>query len=379
MAESNAFMQSEEVKNFNKQLEKYHLGPLWSAIPELSCKEPQPQAIPYLWKWETIYAQLMEAKDIFTPERGGERRAIYLQNPGLKDRKPWGWASATSTIYVAVQLILPGEVAPSHRHTQSAQRFITHGNGAYSIVQGQKITMEEGDFLTTPKGLWHGHGHDGDGPVIWMDTLDIPLIYYLNGTFFEGHPDYIERPSTPDDFSVKKYKGGMVRPISDRKASIAPLGAFKWSQTEAALDGLTELEPDEFDGYAVEYINPSTGQTANPTIASWMQKLPSGFHTKAHRHTSSSVYQVYKGSGYSVINGVKFEWSQGDYFVVPNWAWHEHVATSKEDVYLFSVHDLPILEKFDLQREEAYEENNGHQEIKSEFVPDVMTKQTIQD
>jgi gentisate 1,2-dioxygenase len=134
--------------------------------------------------------------------------------------------------------------------------------------------MEQGDFLTTPKGLWHGHGHDGGGPVMWMDTLDIPLIYFLNG-------------------------------------------------------------PDEFDGYAVEYINPSTGKTANPNIASWMQKLPSGYHSKAHRHTSSSVFQVYKGSGYSVINGVKFEWSQGDYFVIPNWAWHEHVVTSNEDAYLF--------------------------------------------
>ena len=161
MAESNDFFQSSEVINFNKELEKHHLGPLWSAIPMLACKEPKPRAIPYLWKWETLYSLLMEAKDIFTPDRGGERRAIYLQNPGLKDREPWGWASTTSTIYVAVQLILPGEVAPSHRHTQSAQRFITNGNGAYSIVQGEKIFMEEGDFLTTPKGLWHGHGHSG--------------------------------------------------------------------------------------------------------------------------------------------------------------------------------------------------------------------------
>jgi gentisate 1,2-dioxygenase len=88
MAEGNAFFQSNTVLDFNKQLEKHNLGPLWSAIPELSFQEPQPQAVPFLWKWETIYEQLMQAKDIFTPERGGERRAIYLQNPGLKDRKP---------------------------------------------------------------------------------------------------------------------------------------------------------------------------------------------------------------------------------------------------------------------------------------------------
>ena len=193
----------------------------------------------------------------------------------------------------------------------------------------------------------------GEGPMIWMDTLDIPLIYFLGGTFFESHPDFIEKPSVPDDYSLKRYKGGMVRPIDDRHAKLAPLGSFKWSKTQDALDGLSEFEPNEFDGYAVEFFNPSSGEAAHPNISSWMQKLPSGFHSKAHRHTSSKVYQVYKGSGYSVINGVKFEWSQGDYFVVPNWAWHEHVVTSAEDAYLFSVHDIPVMEKFGLQREEA--------------------------
>ncbi|GAA3312530.1 hypothetical protein GCM10020331_000500 [Ectobacillus funiculus] len=61
--------------------------------------------------------------NFFTPERGGERRAIYLQNPGLDYRQPWGWASTSQTLYAAVQLLQPGEVAPSHRHTQNALRF----------------------------------------------------------------------------------------------------------------------------------------------------------------------------------------------------------------------------------------------------------------
>ncbi|USG64334.1 cupin domain-containing protein [Brevibacillus ruminantium] len=367
MAEKNDHFQSQIVQDFNKEIAKYHLGPLWHAIPELMNKTPKSQALPYLWKWETLHAKLMEAREIFTPDRGGERRAIYLQNPGLKNREPWGWASTTQTLYAAVQLILPGETAPSHRHTQSALRFITNGNGAYSIVQGERIYMEEGDFLITPKGLWHGHAHPGDEPMIWMDCLDIPTIYAIGGTFFENYPEKIEQPQVPDNFSSQRYAGGMVRPISDRYPKVAPLGSYKWGQTLSALEGLSKFEPDPFDGYAVEYINPSNGQTANPTIAAWMQKLPKGFHSKAHRHTSSTIYQVYKGSGYTVIDGVRFDWSQGDYFVVPNWAMHEHVAS--EDSYLFSVSDLPIMERFDVQREEALDTHQGHQEIVSEFKP----------
>ncbi len=367
MADKMEFFQSQTVQDFNQEIEKYHLGPLWNAIPDLMHKQPTPQALPYLWKWKTLYAKLMEAREIFTPDRGGERRAIYLQNPGLKQREPWGWASTTQTLYAAVQLILPGETAPSHRHTQSALRFITTGNGAYSIVQGERIFMEEGDFLTTPKGLWHGHSHPGDQPMIWMDCLDIPTIYAIGGTFFESYPEKIEQPKVPDNYSAQRYEGGMVRPISDRNSKVAPLGSFKWSQTLAALEGLSRFEPDPYDGYAVEYVNPSNGKTANPTIAAWMQKLPGGFHSKAHRHTSSTIYQVFKGSGYSIINGVRFDWSQGDFLVVPNWAWHEHVAA--EDSYLFSASDLPIMENFELQREESYDQNQGHQEVIDEFKP----------
>jgi gentisate 1,2-dioxygenase len=371
MAEANPFFQSKEVKEFTKKIEQYHLGPLWEAIPDLMHKEPTPEAVPYLWKGEIIEKLLLEATEIFTPERGGERRAIYLQNPGLKHRQPWGWASTTNTLYAAVQLILPGETAPSHRHTQSAMRFITNGKGAYSIVQGERLFMEEGDFLITPGGLWHGHSHPGDGPMFWMDCLDIPFIYATGGTFFEPYPDGIEPPSLPDDYSARKYRGGMVRPISDRKAKVAPLGLYKWKQTEAALAGLSDFEPDPYDGIAVEYINPSTGHTANPNIAAWMQKLPAGYHSKAHRHTYSAIYHVFKGEGYTVINGVRFDWTKGDYFVIPNWAWHEHVNTSKEEALLFCANDLPIMEKLGLQREEEYPNNNGYQQVVSEFKPEV--------
>ncbi|MDQ0163116.1 cupin domain-containing protein [Bacillus alveayuensis] len=367
MAEKNDFFKSKVVQDFTKDIEQIHLGPLWDAIPDLMHRQPTPQAEAYLWKWKTLYKKLMEATDIFTPERGGERRAIYFQNPGLTYRKPWGWASTTQTLYAAVQLILPGEVAPSHRHTQSALRFISQGKGAYTIVQGERIFMEEGDYLITPKGLWHGHAHPGDEPMIWMDCLDIPTIYSIGGTFFDPYPEGIEQPKVPDNFSSQKYEGGMVRPISDRKPKIAPLGSYKWKQTEAAIQGLKRLDPDPYDGYAVEYINPSTGKTANPTIASWMQFLPKDFHSKAHRHTHATIYHVFKGSGYSIINGVRFDWEKGDFFVIPNWAWHEHVA--EEDAYLFSANDLPIMERFDVEREEAYEENNGHQPITGEFAP----------
>ena len=363
--ETKEFMKSSIVSDFTADIQQYNLGPLWEAIPAIMNKTPKPQAEAYLWSGELMNKKLMEAAEIFTPDRGGERRAIYFQNPGLTYRQPWGWASTTQTLYAAVQLLLPGEEAPSHRHTQSALRFVTEGEGAYTIVQGERIYMHEGDFLTTPKNLWHGHGHVGDKPMIWMDALDIPTIYSIGGTFFEPFEGGLQQPDVPDNFSELRYAGGMVRPVGDAKYTIAPLANYRWSGTEAAIKGLMNFDADPYEGFAVEYINPSTGKSANPTMGSRMQHLPKGFHTKAHRHTHSVIYHAYKGVGYTVINGVRFDWKKGDYFVVPNWAWHEHFA--EEDSYLFSVNDLPIMDRFELEQGQVLEENNGHQKVTGEF------------
>ncbi|GAK12181.1 gentisate 1,2-dioxygenase [Geomicrobium sp. JCM 19039] len=241
MAEKAAYLEDQDVKDFTKEIQEHSLGPLWEAIPALMNKTPKPHAVPYLWSDELMKQKLHEASQIFTPDRGGERRAIYFQNPGLTYRKPWGWASTTQTLYAAVQLLLPGEVAPSHRHSQSALRFITDGEGAYTIVEGERIFMQEGDFLITPKNLWHGHGHVGDEPMIWMDALDIPTIYSMGGTFFEPYPDQIETPTKPDNFSEQRYSGGMVRPIHDRHSTVAPLANYKWGGTEQALKVCSDL------------------------------------------------------------------------------------------------------------------------------------------
>ena len=359
------FMKSDTVKDFTQDIQQYNLGPLWEAIPEIMNKTPKPHAEAYLWSGELLKKKLMEASEIFTPERGGERRAIYFQNPGLTYRKPWGWASTTQTLYAAVQLLLPGEEAPSHRHTQSALRFISEGSGAYTIVQGERVYMEEGDFLITPKNLWHGHAHDGDEPMIWMDALDIPTIYSIGGTFFEPYEDGLQQPNVPDNFSEKRYQGGMVRPVGDAQYDVAPLANYKWSRTVDAIEGLMNFEPDPHEGFAVEYINPSTGKSANPTMGTRMQYLPQSLSTKAQRHTHSTIVHVHEGEGYSVINGVRFNWKKGDYFVIPNWAWYEHHAL--QNTYLFSVNDIPIMDRFELERREVFESNGGHQKIETEF------------
>jgi len=48
----------------------------------------------------------------------------------------------------------------------------------------------------------------------------------------------------------------------------------------------------------------------------------------------------------------RFDWQQGDTFVVPLWYAHRHSNSSSHEAILFSISDAPALKALDLYREE---------------------------
>ena len=99
---------------------------------------------------------MMESGGLITAKEA-ERRVLILENPGLP-----GQSRITNSLFAGLQMILPGEVAPAHRHTPSALRFIIEGHGAYTAVEGERTLMEPGDFVITPPWTWHDHGNESD-------------------------------------------------------------------------------------------------------------------------------------------------------------------------------------------------------------------------
>jgi len=361
--------QRQALDRFARELSEHHLGPLWDHLGEMVTREPQHTVVPFLWKWPVIREFLLEAGKLLGLGRESERRVIYLQNPALLKEGKIGFA--THTLYVGVQLLLPGETAPSHRHSQAAIRFIIEGDGrAFTTVNGEKTYMRRGDLVLTPPWTWHDHGHEGTEPTFWMDGLDVGLVKTLTGSFFEPYHDTTYPLSGAPDSSAVRYASG-VRAISERKVRgyPSPLINYKWENIEKAVEGLTRFEADPFDGYAIDYVNPATGGSADARIGTTMQKLTVGMSTRAHRHVHSAAYHVLEGTGFTVINGQKFSWERGDFFVVPSWMWHEHHNTGNTDAHLFSITDRPVMETLGLEREEAYMENGGHQAVTSVFHP----------
>jgi gentisate 1,2-dioxygenase len=168
--------------------------------------------------------------------------------------------------------------------------------------------------------------------------------------------------------SVRRYGAGGLRPAwAKPRHDLPPLVHYPWDQTYTALKQLAEVDASPFDDVAMEYINPVTGGSALRTIGCWIQLIRPGVQTQAHRQTSSAVYHVFTGRGFSVIEGQRFDWRQGDFFVVPPWAWHEHANAGEGEAVLFSIQDTSVFEALGLYREEAYEADGGHQPITSVF------------
>lgn len=347
-----------ELTSFGEEIRKHHIGPLWEDIYNLVRKTPDIAAIPYLWKGKSLMQRVLRSGELITPERGGERRVLYLQNPGLNRV-----GAATPTLYVGVQLLLPGEIAPSHRHTQGAIRFIMTGSGAYSVVDGQKVYMEKGDFILTPPWSWHDHGHEGTEPMLWLDGLDIPLVELLNASLMQP---YLHKTQPVTEVIRGDQISGGLRPLRQKRQPYpSPTTSYPWRQTYKALN--EQVDGDPFDGIAVMYVNPNNGQTADRRIGAVMQRFIPSMQTKAHRHMSSAIYYVHQGQGYSVMDGQRFDWAAGDIFIVPGWSFHEHHAEGPEDAYLFSLNDEPVFEALGLQ---VFEElPQGNQTIARVFEP----------
>ena len=347
---------TEEAQQYYDAADRVRLTPGWVQRGGA----PLPEIEPFLWRWSEVEPLVLKSGDLVTPDRDVERRTLRLATPGI-DR------GTTHTITAALQLLLPGECAPAHRHTPTAIRWVLKGTGAYTTVEGDKCYMEPGDLILTPSWTWHDHNNEGTEPMIWLDGLDVPLVRYLRANFYEAYPED-QQPIVGVAESEKRFASGALRPAwEDTQLPYSPLWHYKWDKTYEALSRLAEIDASPFDDVAMEFSDPATGGPVLRTMTCWAQLIRPGISTHAHRHTSCAVYQVYKGEGYSVIDGQRFDWRESDFFVVPPWAWHEHANESGDEAILFSIQDIPIMKDMALYREEPFAENAGHQPVTSLF------------
>lgn len=341
--------QQSQLNALYEQMEPEGLYPLWEKLSALVLPQPNSPAKVHKWSYDSARDYLMRAGDLISAKQA-ERRVLILENPGLP-----GLSSITPSLYAGLQLILPGEIAPAHRHAQCALRFVMEGGGAYTSVDGEKAVMQPFDLVLTPGGQWHDHGNPTDTPMIWLDGLDIPTVRHFDASFAEGYAEDQFPEQAPAGDSLNRY-GRNMRPLkghtADRRPAHQPLFHYPYAEWRPALDAMAEsdAEIDPHLGHALEFMNPINGGPIMATISAHVRLLPQGFESKPRRSTDGTIFVVVEGTGEAVIEGETITLKPRDIVVVPSWKSVAFKASSR--LVLFGYSDKACQEKLNLYKEE---------------------------
>ena len=340
-----AALNTPEREAFYRKIDGENLTALWTVMSDLVTPEPKSACRPHLWRFDVIRDYMTEAGKLITAKEA-ERRVLILENPGLR-----GQSKITTSLYAGVQMVVPGDVAPAHRHSQSALRFVLEGKGAHTAVDGERTAMEPGDFIITPSMTWHDHSNETDQPMFWLDGLDIPVVQFFDASFVERLEQDQQPITKPEGDSFARYGHNLLPVDSKPNSKTSPIFNYPYSYTREALEQAKQRQAwDACHGLKLKFTNPETGDFAMPTIGTFIQLLPRGFKTARYRSTDATVFAPIEGRGRSRIGDQIFEWGPRDLFVVPSWHWVTHEAEA--DSVLFSFSDRPVQRKLDLFRED---------------------------
>jgi len=325
-------------------LRAQNLVPLWPALRAvLPPGKPRPATQPTFWSYQAMRPLLLQAGEL-TPMEKAERRVLVLSNPGhgLDNMK------ASAAMYLGMQLLLPGEWAPAHRHTPNAVRMIVEGEGAYTTINGEKCPMKRGDLILTPTGLWHEHGHDGKDPVVWLDVLDLPIVYYLETSYaIEGK----RQPVTAGHGEAAYARGGLVpTPVFQRGRENYPMLRYPWADARAALLSLAADRPD-LECVQMTYVNPETGTDAQNILGFHALMLRPGQTIKLPERSPACVFHVVEGGAQASIGNHLFTLAEADTCCAPGYCEVTlRNQSSNQPAFIFMADEGPLHRKLGLEQ-----------------------------
>ena len=315
----------------------------------------QLKSLPCHWAWSDYgpyldkIAKFAAGSDVPLYELT-DRQSILLVNPGLGGR-----LQITSTMRIAISVYIPRDKAPAHIHSANASRTILTESGGYTNVEGERCECKRGDIIWTPNGTWHDHGNDSDTPVMWIDTLDWPLLEYLDAAWVDldypaasGTNETVQKIAHADGHSTRLYGKGGLKPrfVSHQRGwgqKMTPMIHFSGENVRESLHGLRNEEGDPFEGIAMQFVNPVTGTSIYPTNDYGAQLLRPGEALQFKRETSNTFVIVMEGEGYTEVGGKRFDWTKNDVMVLPNFLWRRHVNTGKNDAILYTTSDTGLM------------------------------------
>jgi gentisate 1,2-dioxygenase len=194
--------------------------------------------------------------------------------------------------------------------------MIVEGEGAYTTVEGEICPMRRGDLILTPTGLWHEHGHDGKEPVIWLDVLDLPLVYYMEASYHVNGDRQTIAPGRGD----KQYAHGGLVPsrVFERSHKAYPMLRYAWTDAKTALQTLAADLPD-LEQVQITYTNPETGTDAENILGFYALMLRPGQSLRLPARSPAQVFHVIEGSVQADIVDSYFNLAEADTCCAPGY------------------------------------------------------------
>jgi gentisate 1,2-dioxygenase len=296
-----------ELSDTYERVESLHLMPGWARKQRSIWPEPEPKLLPALWRFAEARKALDEFGDSVTTESPdsaaimAERRNLIMVNPA-----PGNVYATSRNLVAAYQMILPDERARTHRHSPSALRVaLDIDEGTYTVVEGTRIAMADGDVVLTPNWHWHGHGNEGTRPSYWIDFLDVPLVQHLESMFIEWYPDGFQPIVRRDDESPLRLRPGAI--LDPGVSQVADIG----------------------DGHI-------------PSIGLQLHQMRRAEGKHRPKSTENNHYIVLRGSARFTVGGaIEDVLTYGDLLTVP--CWHEHSWEALEDALVLRVSDEPVM------------------------------------
>jgi len=346
------------------ELATHSMRALWTVMDSFILPEPHSPALPALWSYAQLRALLLRAGELISAAEA-ERRVLILENPGLRRS-----SLVTRTLYCGLQLINPGEIAASHRHTQNALRFVLEGSGAHTVVDGEQVTMEPFDLVLTPDMTWHDHANPTDRHMIWLDGLDLGLVQSLDGAFSQRLQTAPAEPAPRLASASRRRWEQSMRSIGRPIPWAQPCHSMNWpapappqfarartlhypyAKWRDALEHMRKLgEGDPHYGFKFEFVDPQDGAAVLQTISIFAQLIPAGMKTISCKSTDGTVYTVVDGSGCAWIADTRFELTPRSILIAPAWSALRFEASS--DLVLFSYSDRVAQQALGLWRERS--------------------------
>ncbi len=330
---------------YYERIARHHMAPLWKVMNSIITDEPATRCAPTIWHYRDVKSLVMESGSLITAEEA-KRRVLILENPGLR-----GESRATNTLFAGIQMILPGEVAPAHRHVSSAIRFVLDGEGAYTAVEGEKAFMSPGDFVITANWAAHDHGNTSEKPMLWLDVLDYPAVNFFEACFAEDFEARTQVTKRQNGDSLAFYGSGVL-PDGTAAMNRSPVINYTYARTRPIVERMLRAgNIDRRHGARVRYANPINGGPVLPTMGAALAMLPDGFRGEPYRSTDGTIFVCAEGAGTTQVDGQVLEWGPNDVFVVPPWKRYAHAAAQQS--VLFSISDRPAQEALGIWREGA--------------------------